>query len=223
MGSPAHPVAYPPRMDDAASARELPPGLWDRLRLDPVRAPEHISLAAAATFGPQAERWAAEKRARFRVAPAELAKMAKKRHATLARFEGAATGIGGIVTMVPDLVALAWIQARLVFYVAAAYGYDPHDPMRPAELLVLHDFYPDPQTARRALDGIGSTMVQAYIGSKLERDEALAMRLAKMVGIRSARKLAGRFIPGVAVAFNAIGNERRTHALADRAIRFYGG
>jgi hypothetical protein len=66
-------------------------------------------------------------------------------------------------------------------------------------------------------------MVQAYIGSKLERDEALAMRLAKMVGIRSARKLAGRFIPGVAVAFNAIGNERRTRALADRAIRFYGG
>ena len=149
--------------------------------------------------------------------------MAKKRHATLARFEGAATGVGGIVTMVPDLVALAWIQSRLVFYVAAAYGYDPHDPMRPAELLVLHDFYPDPQTARRALDGIGDTMVQAYIGSKLERDEALALRLAKMLGIRSARKLAGRFIPGVAVAFNAIGNVRRTRALADRAIRFYGG
>jgi hypothetical protein len=208
---------------EEAGARELPPGLWDRLRLDPVRAPEHIALAAARTFAPQAERWAADKRSRFAVEPAELAKMAKKRHATIARFEGAATGVGGIVTMVPDLVALAWIQARLVFYVAAAYGYDPHDPMRPAELLVLHDFYPDPQTARRALDGIGSTMVQAYIGSKLERDEALAMRLARMVGIRSARKLAGRFSPGVAVAFNAIGNERRTRALADRAIRFYGG
>jgi hypothetical protein len=52
-------------MDDAASARELPPGLWDRLRLDPIRSPEHISLAAAKTFGPQAERWAAEKRRRF--------------------------------------------------------------------------------------------------------------------------------------------------------------
>jgi hypothetical protein len=209
--------------DEETGAGELPPGLWDRLRLDPVRAPEHIALAAGRTFAPQAERWAADKRARFAVAPAELAKMAKKRHATMARFEGAATGVGGIVTMVPDLVALAWIQARLVFYVAAAYGYDPRDPMRPAELLVLHDFYPDPQTARRALDGIGDTMVQAYIGSKLERDEALAMRLAKMLGIRSARKLAGRFIPGVAIAFNAIGNERRTRALADRAIRFYGG
>jgi EcsC protein family len=209
-------------MDDA-SARELPPGLWDRLRLDPVRAPEHIALAAAQTFAPQAERWAADKRANFRVAPAELAKMAKKRHATLARFEGAATGIGGIVTMAPDIVALAWIQSRLIFYVAAAYGYDPHDPMRPAEALVLFEFYPDPVTARRALDGIGPTVAQAYVGSRLQREEALVMRLAKIVGIRSARKLAGRLIPGIAILFNSVGNERRTRALADRAIRFYGG
>jgi hypothetical protein len=211
------------RMDDAAAARELPPGLWDRLRLDPVRAPEHIALAAAQTFGPQAERWAADKRARFRVAPPELAKMAKKRHATLARFEGAATGVGGVVTMVPDLVALAWIQSRMVFYVAAAYGYDANDPMRPAEALVLFDFYADPITARRSLDGIGSTVVEAYVGSRLQREEALALRLAKLLGIRSARKLAGRLIPGVAILFNSVGNERRTRILADKAIRFYGG
>jgi hypothetical protein len=209
--------------DTAAMARELPPGLWDRLRLDPIRAPEHIALAASRTFAPQAARWAADKRSRYAVAPAELARMAKKRHATMARFEGAATGVGGVVTMVPDLVMVAWIQSRLVFYVAAAYGYDPHDPMRPAELLVLHDFYRDPITARRALDGIGSTLVEAYIGSQLRREEALALRLAKFLGIRSARQLAGRLIPGAAVAFNAIGNERRTRALADKAIRFYGG
>jgi hypothetical protein len=202
---------------------KLPEGLWDRLRQDPVRAPEHIALAAARTFAPQAERWAADKRSRFAVSPGELAKMAKKRHATLARFEGAATGVGGFVTVAPDMAALAWIQARMVFYIAAAYGYDPHDPMRPAELLVLHDFYPDPATARRALDGAGATVVEAYIGSKLERQEALALRLAKLLGVRSARKLAGRLIPGVAIAFNAVGNERRTRALADRAMRFYGG
>jgi hypothetical protein len=208
---------------EAGSHRQLPPGLWERLRTDPVRSPEHIALAASRTFAPQAQRWADDKRARFAVEPAELARMAKTRHATLARFEGAATGLGGVVTMVPDLVALAWIQSRLVFYVAAAYGYDPNDPMRPAELLVLNDFYPDPQTARRALDGVGSTVIEAYIGSRMAREEALAVRLAKFLGVRSARKLAGRLIPGVAVAFNAIGNERRTRALADRAMRFYGG
>jgi hypothetical protein len=204
-------------------ARELPPGLWDRLRLDPVRAPEHISLAAARTFAPQAAAWATDKRSRYALSPAELATMAKRRHATLARLEGAATGVGGFVTVVPDMVALIWIQARLVFYIAAAYGYDPHDRMRPAEALVLFEVYPDPETARRALDGVGSTLVESYVGSRLQREEALALRLAKVLGVRSARRLAGRLIPGFAIAWNAVGNERRTRALADRAIRFYGG
>jgi hypothetical protein len=208
---------------NAGTARELPPGLWNRLRLDPLRSPEHIALAAAATFGPQAAAWATEKRGRYAVAPDELARMAKSRHATLARLEGAATGVGGFVTVVPDMVALVWIQARLVFYVAAAYGFDPDDRMRPAEALVLFDVYADPTEARRALDGIGSTLVEAYIGSRVEREEALALRLAKLLGVRSARRLAGRLVPGFAIAWNAIGNERRTRALADKAIRFYGG
>ena len=81
--------------------------------------------------------------------------MARRRHATLASVEGAATGVGGIVTMVPDLVGLAWIQSRLVFFVAAAYGWDPHDPMRPAELLVINGLYDDAGGARAALDGVG--------------------------------------------------------------------
>ena len=210
-------------LDDATELRRLPPGLWERLRLDPVRAPEHIALAASRTFAPQAHEWAESKRARFDVTPAELAKMARKRHATLARFEGAVTGVGGLLTVLPDMAALAWIQSRLVFYIAAAYGYDPRDPMRPAELLVLTGFYPDPITARRALDGIGRTMVEAYVGSKFEREEALAKRLAKMVGASSARHLAVRFIPGIAIVFNAVSNERRTRALAEKAIAFYGG
>jgi hypothetical protein len=149
--------------------------------------------------------------------------MAKRKHATLARFEGAATGVGGFITFVPDMVGLAWIQTRLVFFVAAAYGYDPRDPMRPAELLVLTNLYDDVHEARAALDGIGKTMVEAYVGSKLQREEALAMRLARMVGKRGIRRFAGRLVPVAAVAFNAIANERDTRALADRAIRFYGG
>ena len=155
--------------------------------------------------------------------PQELGQMAKRKHAALARFGGAATGVGGIVTVVPDLAAAAWIQSRMVFFIAAAYGFDPFDPMRPAELLVLRDLYPDPVTARRALDGVGTMMVEAYAGSKVQRDEALAMRLARFVGRRVTRRLAGRLIPFAAIAFNAIGNERETRALADKAIRFYGG
>jgi hypothetical protein len=204
-------------------AAEIPPGLWDRLRADPVRAPEYIALAASERHAPAAQAWAEEKRSRYAHDGRELAEMAKRKHATLARFEGAATGVGGFITFVPDMVGLAWIQTRLVFFVAAAYGYDPRDPMRPAELLVLTNLYDDVHEARAALDGIGKTMVEAYVGSKLQREEALAMRLARMVGKRGIRRFAGRLVPVAAIVFNAIANERDTRALADRAIRFYGG
>jgi hypothetical protein len=203
----------------------VPDSLWERLRADPVRAPEYVALAAAERHAPAAAAWAAEKRGRLGVSGHELGRMAKRRHATMARFEGAATGVGGIFTAAPDLVLLAWIQSRLVFFVAAAYGFDPHDPMRPAELLVLRNLYPDPQTARQALDGIGKTVAEAYVGTKLERgrEQAMLSRLLMFVGKRTATRAARRLIPGVAIAFNAIANERDTRALADKAIRFYGG
>jgi hypothetical protein len=201
----------------------IPRKIWAEIRADPGRAPEHIALAASEYHGPAAEAWAAEKRRRYAYEGRKLAEMAKRRHATLARFEGAATGVGGVFTIVPDLVGLAWIQSRLVFFVAAAYGYDPRDPMRPAELLVLMGLYSDVHEARKALDGVGRSVAEAYVGSRLEREEALAVRLAKMVGKRTARRFAGRLIPFAAIAFNAVANERDTRALADRAIRFYGG
>ena len=167
------PVSEPLEREDRRQ-RELPPSLWERLRADPVRAPEYVALAASERHAPAAAAWVAERKRMYAHSPAELAQMAKRKHAALARFGGAATGVGGIVTVIPDLAAAAWIQSRLVFFIAAAYGYDPYDPMRPAELLVIRGLYPDPQTARRALDGVGTMIVAAYAGSTLERDEALA-------------------------------------------------
>jgi hypothetical protein len=53
------------------------------------------------------------------------------------------------------------------------------------------------------------------------QDAALATALLRFAGKRSAKSLAGRAIPGVAVLVNAVSNERDTRALADRAIAFY--
>jgi len=216
-------VPLPEPLEKDARQRELPPSLWERLRSDPARAPEYIALAAAERHAPAAAAWVEERKRMYAHSPAELAQMAKRRHAALARFGGAATGVGGLVTVIPDLAATTWIQSRMVFFIAAAYGFDPFDPMRPAELLVLQGLYPDPHSARQALDGAGTSVVQAYAGSKLQRDEALASQLAKMVGRRAIKRFAGRLIPFAAIAFNAIGNERETRARADKTIAFYGG
>ena len=160
--------ALPERIaDEDERHRELPHSLWARLRADPARAPEYVALAASERHAPAAAAWVEERKRTYSSSPAELAQMAKRRHAALARFGGAATGFGGIVTLIPDLATAAWIQSRLVFFIAAAYGYDPHDPMRPAELLVIRDLYSDPLEARRALDGVGTMVAQAYVGSKM--------------------------------------------------------
>jgi hypothetical protein len=204
-------------------AEEPPASLWERLRADPVRAPEHVALAAAEFHAPAAAAWADRRRRVYGTDPKTLAQMARRRHVNLASVEGAATGVGGFITVIPDLVGLAWIQSRLVFFVAAAYGFDPRDPMRPAELLVLNGLYDTPAAARAALDGLGVTVAEAWAGGKLTRDEALALKLAKMVGKSSGKKLAGRMIPGFAIAFNSVANRRDTNALAKRAITFYGG
>ena len=211
-------TTFPDRLRRAEEARRLPDGLWDRLEADPARAPERLAHAAAERHGPAAA-WIAERRGGD---PAALARLAKRRHATLARLTGAPAG-GGAATLVPDLAAAAWIQSRVVFFVAAACGLDPCDPLRPAELLALRELYATPEEARRALDAAARTPAAAYLGSQLEREEALALQLAKLVGLRTVRHATGHLIGGFAVAWSAIGNERQTREIADRAIELYGG
>ena len=74
----------------------------------------------------------------------------------LARLEGGVLGVGGAFTAAPDVVALIWIQSRMIFYIAAAHGYDPRHPMRPAELLAIQGFYETPEEPARRSTGSAS-------------------------------------------------------------------
>jgi hypothetical protein len=200
-----------------------PERLWERLRADPLRAPEHIALLAAEVHAPAAAAWAARRQRAYGWNRRAFAELARRRHAAMASVEGAATGVGGIATLVPDLVGLAWIQSRLVFFVAAAYGHDPHDPLRPAELLFLNRLYPSVEGAREALDGVGASVAEAWVGGQLARQEALAMRLTAMLAKSGGKHVGGRLIPGFAIAYNAVANRRGTNELGRRAIAYYGG
>ena len=173
-----------------------PQSLWDRILAEPDRAPEHIALAAAERFGPAAAEW-------VRVAgagqtPEKLARRSPTASTCAWRgWRAASLGVGGIVTAAPDLVALLWIQSRMVFYIAAAYGYDPRHPMRPAELLALLDLYATPEEARKALDGMGKHLAQAAAERALRSGDrrGLHLRLARYMAKRLTRHYAGRLIP----------------------------
>jgi uncharacterized protein (DUF697 family) len=208
--------------DEHIERIEGPPrSLWSRLLAQPERAPEHIALAAAERFGPQAERW-------VQIAgpghtPERLAKVAYRKHVRLARLEGGVLGVGGAITAAPDMVALIWIQSRMVFYIAAAYGYDPRDPMRPAELLALQGVYPSPAEARAALDGMGKPMAQALVEKALASHsrERLHRRLAGYLARHVARRYAGRLIPLIGAPIGAIQNARATKELGRLTLSYY--
>jgi hypothetical protein len=198
-----------------------PQRLLDRIIAEPDRAPEYIALAAAERFGPQAAEW-------VRIAgpghtQEQLARVAFKKHVRLARLEGGALGIGGVITAAPDLVSLLWIQSRMVFYIAAAYGYDPNHPMRPAEYLALQGLYDTPAEAREALDGVGKRMAFALAEKALttRKDNALHLRVAKYIAKRMARRYAGRLIPFIGAPIGAIQNGSATKQLGQRALGYY--
>ena len=201
---------------------ERPPKrVWDRILAEPDRVFEVIALAGAERFGPQAAEWV--RIAGAGQSPEKLARIAYKKHVRLARLEGGALGIGGAITAAPDLVALIWIQTRMVFYIAAAYGYDPLHPMRPAEYLALQGLYDTPAQAREALDGVGKHMAQAMAERALSgrRTDALHLRLAKYIAKRLARRYAGRLIPFIGAPIGAIQNGGVTKDLGQRALSYY--
>lgn len=202
---------------------DIPTDLLDKLRKDPIRAPEHIALEAAKWHGPAAAKWYAAQQQSGRKNPAELLWLAKRNHGRMARFTGAATGFGGFLTVVPDLLALAWIQSRLVFFVATIHEFDPLHEMRPAELLTIQELYPDPAAARAALDGIGPTIAETLAGKHLDGNGDLRKKLMNFLGHKAAKRLGGKVIPGFAVFYSAIDNERETRKLADKTARFYSG
>ena len=201
---------------------ERPPkALWRSVLAQPERGPELIALAAADRFGPQAAEW-------VRVAgaghtPAQLAKVAYRKHVRIARLEGGVLGIGGVFTAGPDMVALLWIQSRMIFYIAAAHGYDPEHPMRPAELLALQGVYQTPAEARAALDGMGKLMAQAMVEKALagRSMESLQVRLVKYLTKRLARRYAGRLVPFIGAPLGAMQNAGATKVVGRLAMSFY--
>jgi hypothetical protein len=200
-----------------------PQSLWNRILAEPDRAPEYIALVAAERFGPQAEEW-------VRIAgpghtPEQLARVAYRKHVRLARLEGGALGLGGVFTAAPDIVALIWIQSRMIFYIAAAYGYDPRHPMRPAEFLALQGLYETPAEARAALDGVGKRLAQAMVEKAISHRslDSLHRRLLKYLLKRLARRYAARYVPLIGAPLGAMQNAGVTKHVGRLAIAYYGG
>jgi hypothetical protein len=206
-----------------------PPGsLWDRMKADPQYAPEHLALEAVRRLGPEARRWADRTRAeRPGISADQLADLAIRRFTNLARLSGAVSGAAGLPGAVVDVGVLAWTQARMALHIAAAYDHDPTGPDRATDLLVLQRVHKVAETARLAL-GVAAGRERA---NRLFEPAAgrpltgvmvrLGVKLAQMAGIRAAKRMFAKMIPGAAVVLGSWVNSAATTDLARRARALY--
>ncbi|NES15431.1 MULTISPECIES: EcsC family protein [Micromonospora] len=223
--------AVPPQPAAPQDAPEAPPAtLWDRMRDDPQYAPEHLALEAVRRLGPEAAQWAARERGQRPEAPGEeLADQAVRKFVNHARLSGAVSGAAGLPGAVLDVGVLAWTQARLVLHVAAAYGVDPVHPDRATDLLVLQKVHKVAESARLALGvAAGRERAGALFGMAGERPLGRAMvqlgiRLAQMAGVRAAKRIFAKVVPGAAIILGTWANSSATKDLAERARALYRG
>ncbi len=216
-------------LDPSGKPELLPDGLFDHMRADPLHAPEYLALAAVERFGPDAQEWIAEFRSRFpHVTDEHLASVTRKKFVRLSSYSGAVAGVAGGVGAVLDFGVLAWNQAQMVIYLATIFGQDPTSRDRAAELLMLQNVHKVMDTAQTALDVAARrknpTELLKHSDTVTESGGSLttlAVTLAKMVGMKLARKGLMKLIPFASVPLGAIANASSTGDLADRAIAMY--
>jgi hypothetical protein len=126
---PPHTPAKPPSHRQSAPAARTH-------RLE--NAAERAFRTVLRSGGPQAADWVARARGRYPGAtPEGLVRLALLHFDNRIRRDGLISGSGGAIGAVLGVCDLARTQAHLVLYVAAAYGLDPTDPRRHAEVVEL--------------------------------------------------------------------------------------
>ncbi|MGW4498337.1 EcsC family protein [Micromonospora sp. NPDC004336] len=228
---PAAGASQPPAVVPAPpqDVPEAPPlKLWDRMREDPQYAPEHLALEAVRRLGPEAAQWAARARAEQPGASVEvLAEQAVRKFVNHARLSGAVSGAAGLPGAVIDVGVLAWTQARMVLHVAAAYGVDPTHADRATDLLVLQKVHKVAESARLALGvAAGRERAGALFGSGGQNPLGkvmlrLGVRLAQMAGVRAAKRVFAKVVPGAAIILGTWANSSATKDLAGRSRALY--
>lgn len=230
---PAEPAAEPARPAASAEpAAQTVVALWTSIRANPAYAPELLALAAVAHLGPQVHAHTAWLRATYPTATADgLARLATQRFVRQARRQGAAAGLTASLTALTGPLALVtgpaaalaetarnvWTQAQLALHLAAAYGLDPTDPRRAAELLAMQGLHRDLAAAEAAV-----TTARRASRNGTIRLAAPASILAGRGAVRlAATRRVGRLLPGAGAIVGALTSARAAERLAVRATSLY--
>ncbi|GAA2679534.1 hypothetical protein Apa02nite_025710 [Actinoplanes palleronii] len=185
------PPAIPAQPNRAAAvplrtADQLAVELWPRLLADPRNAPKTLADSAVQTLGPRAAAWAAQTRAAYPAAtPRDLARLATAQFTRAAERRSLLSALAGTYAPVALVATAALTHAELVLHLAAAYGLDPTDPDRAAEIVVLLPNYRSGAAwaALRLADRVlpGASLLGAVLGGR-NAAETVATRAQRRYG-----------------------------------------
>jgi hypothetical protein len=122
---------------------------------DPENVSERLALRAIQQLGEPTREWAQATLVRHEpAAPSKLAEEVRRHTATVARIDGAVAGTPFLIALAPGYLGYLWLEAQMVFRIAALFGRDPRQLDAAAELLALRGVHPDVASARAALEAV---------------------------------------------------------------------
>jgi EcsC protein family len=178
-------------------------------------------MDAVARLAPRVARHLSWLRERYPTATSDqYAAIVTQRAARHARSTGVAAGLTGPLGAVAGLGVTTCLEALQVLEIAAAYGFDPADPRRAAELVYLTGVR-DSLTAATVSTHAAIVTAAPAVGASGLHDARLWRIAATGAARLGAIRLAARLLPGAGAVLAAVTDERSSRRLAERATRFY--
>ena len=185
---------------DPAPSR--PTGLWQAMRQDPLHAAEVAVLYTLPQLTPHVKMWWSKtKHTRPSDSADRIAKRVLRRSTSVARRGGLITGSSFYVGMIPAMAMIYCEQLIVVLRIAAAYGRDPSDPARAAEVLVVQGRYSTVQDATDALQKTGAAAESRRSVPEVRTFFDVVRQLPSMIGLR-VRKFTARSPIDIVVALS---------------------
>jgi hypothetical protein len=204
----------------AASGPVPGAGLVQQLVADPRYAPELLALAAVRRLGPAVAHETRWLRATYpNATPAALADYAHRRQVRRVGYATLVSATTGLFAPATGLAALLWSQAQIVLRTAAAYGRDPADPARAAELLTILGVRASLADAVAAVDAA----LAGPDGTVPDPTELVATgwRLAALAGPGRLATVPLRLIRGATLVASVSIGTAEAERTARRAAAFY--
>jgi hypothetical protein len=198
-----------------------PTEAWAKIVADPGHCPELLALAAVQTIGPQAKDWAQRITTAYpNATPDGIARLAQRQ---FTRFGGVSSVFAAVAGSYAPLALLgtnALTHAQLVLHIAAAYGVDPTDEERAADLLVMTGMHTSREDAEAALSRARHPRYEEGGGVG-----DAAWRLGRMVAVQTGGWTAirgiNRLFPGTSLLAAIMVSRSSALNMASRATAFY--